>query len=144
MTDTNTQAAPKTTRELLAIAEARVATLKQRLVTEQVLESIQPGMNVEFRFGRAAEAKTDEAGNVTQEAREARILVGEVVAVRDAKGPKDSTFKQVRIRSGEGFDEEFFNVPAKAITKIGDAATGSTEADEAEEAGDAADPLANA
>lgn len=143
MTD-QAQTVAKTTAELLVVAQKRVDTLKQRLVTEEVLNSIAPGNQVEFRFGRAADAKLDEAGQVISEAREVRILSGVVAGVRDAAGPKGSTFKQVRIAVGEGFDAEYFNVPAKAITKIGEAETGSTEADEAEDASNEADPLANA
>lgn len=143
---TEQAAAPKTTVELLELARARVAKLEQRLVTEQVLASISAGDNVEFRYGRTQAEKRDEAGNVTQEAREARILSGVVEGTRDVAGPRGSTVKQVRIRAGEGFEAEFYNVSATAITKIGEADTGSSEEDEADEAtadeANEGDPLA--
>jgi len=141
MTDTN-NTAPKTTAELLEAARARVAKLEQRLVTEQVLASIAEGMTVDFRFGRNVEEKKNEAGEVIREARQARILTGTVVGVRDAtvgEGDNARTVKQVKVRSGEGFDAQDYVIRAQDITKVGEADT-SDQADEASD--EAADPLA--
>lgn len=125
-----TEAAPKSTQELLELAEARVAKLKQRLTTENVLNGISAGDQVSFRFGRNIPERINKAGE-TVPARAARILSGVVLGVQDVTGEDGSiTNKIVKVQAGEGFEADTYKVNARDITSVGDSDT--TQEDEAD------------
>lgn len=122
-------AAPKTTQELLTLAEARVAKLRQRLTTENVLNGIEAGQTVGFRFGRNIPERTNKAGEVVP-ARAARQLTGVVVGVKDILGDAgEVTGKLIKVQSGEGFDADTYTVNARDITSVGDEATDQDDDD---------------
>lgn len=135
-------AAPKTTQELLTLAEARVAKLRQRLTTENVLNGIEAGQTVGFRFGRNIPERTNKAGE-TVPARAARQLTGVVVGVKDILGDAgEVTGKLIKVQSGEGFDADTYTVNARDITSVGDEAT--EQDDDDSEAADIAEAEAAA
>lgn len=137
-----TEAAPKTTQELLVLAQARVAKLQQRLTTENVLNGISAGDKVSFRFGRNIPERTNKAGE-TVPARAARQLSGIVLGVQDVMG-EDGTVanKIIKVQAGEGFDADTYKVSARDITSVGDNAT--DQDDEEQEAADIAEAEAAA
>jgi len=127
-----TEAQPKSTQELLTLAEARVAKLKQRLTTENVLNGIEAGQTVGFRFGRNIPERTNRAGEVVP-ARAARQLTGTVVGVKDITDDNGAvTGKLIKVQSGEGFDADTYTVNARDITSVGDNDTTQDDDDDAE------------
>jgi hypothetical protein len=135
-------AAPKTTQELLTLAEARVAKLRQRLTTENVLNGIEAGQTVGFRFGRNIPERTNKAGE-TVPARAARQLSGTVMGVQDILDDNGVlTGKVIKVQAGEGFDADIYKVNARDITSVGDTAT--DQDDEEQEAADIAEAEAAA
>lgn len=145
-------AAPKSTQELLALAQARVAKLTQRLTTENVLNGIEAGQTVGFRFGRNIPERTNKAGE-TVPARAARQLTGVVMGVQDITDDAGNlTGKVIKVQAGEGFDADIYKVNARDITSVGDTATeqddddaaiedDASEAPASEEVLDGEDPL---
>lgn len=141
-------AAPKTTQELLTLAEARVAKLRQRLTTENVLNGIEAGQEVTFRFGRNIPERTNKAGE-TVPARAARILSGIVKGSQDTLDAEGNVNGKVfKIESGEGFDADTYKVNARDITSVGGSDTTQDEDDteaadiaEAEAAAAGEDPV---
>lgn len=136
-------AAPKTTAELLALARARVAKLEQRETTENVLNGIEAGNAVTFRFGRNIPERTNKAGD-TVPARSARILSGTVLGVQDVTDPETGaiTNKIIKVQAGEGFDADTYKVNARDITSVGDANTEQDEDDALQEEADMAEAAA--
>ena len=124
-------AAPKSTAELLELARARVAKLEQRQTTENVLNALNRGDKVSFRFGRNIPERVNKAGE-TVAARSQRILEGEVLGVQDQRDEAGNlTGKIVKVQAGEGFDADVYKVNARDITSVGGADT--TQDEEARE-----------
>lgn len=138
-------AAPKTTQELLALAQARVAKLTQRLTTENVLNGIEAGQTVGFRFGRNIPERTNKAGE-TVPARAARQLMGTVVGVKDITDDNGAvTGKLIKVQSGEGFEADTYTVNARDITSVGDDDTTQDDEDDAlQELADVTEAVAGA
>lgn len=125
MTDAINAAAPKTTAEKLAEAEARVAKLRAQLNTENILNSIAAGDVVTFKYGR----------------KEVLTLEGVVFAQGPRTDERGRVSRIALIDVGEGIDAQRYTVRVQDILSInGDAAPVSDEA-EADEAADAADPM---
>lgn len=147
-----TETAPKSTQELLDLARARVAKLEQRLTTENVLNGISAGDQVDFRFGRNIPERVNKAGE-TVPARAARILSGIVLGVQDVADDNGAIInKIVKVQAGEGFDADTYKVNARDITSVGGSDTTQDDdaadapADEAadDQGVEEADPLENA
>ena len=119
-----TVAAPKTTEELLVIAEARVAKLKQRLLTEQLLNNVEVNDEVTIKFGRGDKVR-HVSGKVAATALPALVVVD---------GELNSYKVQVR---------DIISNPT-ADARRGDGVSVVAEADEPEADAASVDPLENA
>ncbi len=112
----------KTTAQKLEAARALVAKYEQQLDSETILNNIEVGDDVSFKFGRGEKA---------------RVLEGSVVAV----GEVERLGLVAAVQSGEGIDVQTYKVRVLDITENRTAATRDPAAFGGATATDAADPL---
>ncbi|WCA46205.1 hypothetical protein [Caulobacter phage DCM] len=124
----------KSTAELLALAEARVATLRAKLTAETMLNNVFVGDDVDFKYGRG-EKQTVKRGIVAgrREVETGVQLIIDVAAV-DAEGNPDP-FNSERLKA---FTRD---VTVNYTRPIAEGVLEAAIAEVADDSADASDPL---
>ncbi|ALF01643.1 hypothetical protein CPT_Percy9 [Caulobacter phage Percy] len=133
-TETTAVVVRKTTAELLALAEARVATLRAKLVAETMLNNVFEGDDIQFNYGKS----NSKDGIVSKR--------GLVIGRREME---TGVQLMVEVQGETAFDTERLKVFTRDVTvnytrPIAEGVVEAANAEVTPEASDESDPLAAA